>query len=82
LSTAQKVQLRVQVFPRIMKVAVPRRKQSAWLGQCAELQTVCKPCVLTTPSILLLAADPEVRMRNHPGRRVCGFMILSKSVFP
>ena len=41
--TLQKPQRRVQVSPRIMKVAVPRSQQSPMLGQAASWQTVCRP---------------------------------------
>ena len=41
--TLQKPQRRVQVSPRIMKVAVPRSQQSPMLGQAASWQTVCSP---------------------------------------
>jgi len=39
-STAQKVQARVQVSPKIMKVVVPRSQQSPTLGHRALWQTV------------------------------------------
>ena len=42
--TAQKPQERVQVSPRIMKVAVPRFQQSPMLGQRASSQTVWSSC--------------------------------------
>jgi hypothetical protein len=38
--TLQKPQRRVQVSPRIMKVAVPRSQHSPMLGQAASWQTV------------------------------------------
>ncbi len=41
--TLQKPQRRVQVSPRIMKVAVPRSQQSPMFGQAASWQTVCRP---------------------------------------
>ena len=40
--TAQNPQVRVQVLPKIMKVAVPREKHSCRLGQRADSQTVCR----------------------------------------
>ena len=40
--TLQKPQRRVQVSPRIMKVAVPRSQQSPMFGQAASWQTVCR----------------------------------------
>ena len=40
--TLQKPQRRVQVSPRIMKVAVPRSQHSPTLGQFASSQTVCR----------------------------------------
>ena len=41
--TLQKPQRRVQVSPRIMKVAVPRSQHSPMFGQAASWQTVCRP---------------------------------------
>ena len=41
--TLQKPQRRVQVSPRIMKVAVPRSQQSPMLGQAASWHTVFRP---------------------------------------
>jgi len=40
VGTAQKAQLRVHVFPRIMKVAVRRSQHSPIFGQRALSQTV------------------------------------------
>ena len=40
--TAQKPQARVQVSPRIMKVAVPASQHSPMFGQRASSQTVCR----------------------------------------
>ncbi len=39
--TLQKPQRRVQVSPRIMKVAVPRSQHSPTFGHAASWQTVC-----------------------------------------
>ena len=47
--TLQKPQRRVQVSPRIMKVAVPRSQHSPMFGQAASWQTVCRPW----PSIIV-----------------------------
>src|SRR5438067_8781883 len=43
-ATSQNGQRRVQVSPRIMKVAVPLPKHSAMFGQDASSQTVCSFC--------------------------------------
>ena len=48
--TLQKPQRRVQVSPRIMKVAVPRSQHSPTLGQLASSQTVCR---LSEPIVAL-----------------------------
>ena len=44
--TLQNPQRRVQVSPRIMKVAVPRSQQSPTFGQAASWQTVWSPSSL------------------------------------
>ena len=44
--TLQKPQRRVQVSPRIMKVAVPRSQQSPTFGHAASWHTVCRPSSL------------------------------------
>src|SRR5882724_7655906 len=43
-ATSQNGQRRVQMSPRIMKVAVPLPKHSAMFGQEASSQTVCRFC--------------------------------------
>src|SRR4051812_677950 len=43
-ATSQNGQRRVQISPRIMKVAVPLPKHSAMFGQEASSQTVCSFC--------------------------------------
>src|SRR5690606_15780817 len=45
--TPQKPQERVQIFPRIMKVAVPSPQHSPILGQLPEVQMVCRSYLST-----------------------------------
>ena len=47
VSTAQKRQARVQMWPISMKVAVPRDQHSPMLGHMASSQTVCRRCSFT-----------------------------------
>ena len=47
--TAQNPQARVQMSPRIMKVAVPWCQHSPMFGQCASSHTVCRPCSRIRP---------------------------------
>src|ERR1700681_517874 len=44
VATAQKPQLRVQIFPRIIKVAVPAPQHSPIFGQLPLSQIVCSLC--------------------------------------
>ncbi len=44
--TSQNGQRRVQISPKIIKVAVPWLKHSERLGHEASSQTECKPCFL------------------------------------
>jgi hypothetical protein len=52
VATAQNLQLRVQVFPRIMNVAVPRFQHSPMLGQFPLEQMVWRVCFSTRFLIL------------------------------
>src|SRR6056297_2428062 len=45
--TPQNLQLRVQMSPRIMKVAVPRFQHSPIFGQFPLVHMVCRPCLFT-----------------------------------
>ncbi len=47
VSTAQKRQARVQMWPMSMNVAVPRLQHSPMLGHMASSHTVCRRCSLT-----------------------------------
>src|SRR4030095_14657541 len=47
VATAQKPQLRVHIFPRIINVAVPSPQHSPILGQFPLSQIVCNLCVST-----------------------------------
>jgi hypothetical protein len=53
VATAQKEQLLVQIFPKIIKVAVPAPQHSAIFGHRPSSQMVCSLCVCT---IFLTAA--------------------------
>ncbi len=53
VATAQKPQLRVQIFPRIIKVAVPSPQHSPILGQLPLSQMVWSLCVSTRPRTCL-----------------------------
>ena len=67
--TWQKPQRRVQVSPRIMKVAVPRSQQSPMFGQAASWQTVCR----LSSAILAFSSryfgPPGMGTLNHFGLR-------------
>ena len=47
--TPQNPQERVQIFPKIIKVAVPSPQHSPILGQLPEVQIVCKSYLSTRP---------------------------------
>src|ERR1700744_1016660 len=49
VATAQNEQERVQIFPNIIKVAVPAPQHSPILGQLPLSQIVCSLCVSTKP---------------------------------
>ena len=59
--TAQKPQLRVQVSPSSMNVAVWCPQHSPRFGQCASSHTVCSPSSFTT-----------ARVSTKPAPRACG----------
>src|ERR1700709_391652 len=65
--TLQKPQRRVQVSPRIMKVAVPRSQHSPTLGQAASWQTVCSPSVLIISVSSRYFGPPGGGTLNHGG---------------
>ena len=53
VATAQKPQLRVQIFPKIIKVAVPTPQHSPIFGQLPLSQIVFNLCLLTIPLTLI-----------------------------
>src|SRR4029079_17035892 len=67
-ATSQNGQRRVQMSPRIMKVAVPLPKHSAMFGQEASSHTVCSFC---SRRIFLMSEKREfglaARTRIHAG---------------
>src|SRR3954469_23846470 len=76
-ATSQNGQRRVQMSPRIMKVAVPLPKHSAMFGHEASSQTVCsfcsrKICLITPKRELALAA--RTRIHGGLGSGACGTM--------
>src|SRR4051812_596883 len=76
-ATSQNGQRRVQMSPRIMKVAVPLPKHSAMFGHEASSQTVCsfcsrKICLISPKRELALAA--RTRIHGGLGSGACGTM--------
>ena len=69
--TAQKVQLRVQASPSIMKVAVPSAKHWVRLGQWALSQTVCNFRPRMSWPISRSTAGLSGLGLNHSGRLAC-----------
>ncbi len=61
--TLQKPQRRVQVSPRIMKVAVPRSQHSPMFGQLASSQTVCS--LSPSPNTSRTASVPAISARRR-----------------
>ena len=64
---AQNLQPRVQMSPKIMKVAVLRLQHSALLGQSPLLQIVCNECCFTMRSTSAEPSSLRRRIFNHSG---------------
>ena len=64
---AQKRQPRVQMSPRIMKVAVLRLQHSALFGHMPLLQIVCNACLSTICCTSAYSGVRWSRIFNHPG---------------
>src|SRR6185437_15810591 len=75
VATAQKPQLRVQTFPRIIKVAVPSPQHSPIFGQLPLSQMVCSLWVSTRPRTCLYFSPIGSLTLNQ-----LGFCILEVSV--
>src|SRR5690606_19151605 len=81
VATAQKVQLRVHTFPRIMNVAVPAPQHSPMLGQLPLSQMVCSLCSSTNLRTLAYSGPTGNFTRSQLGLRglVCsGDMVRSE----
>ena len=69
-STAQKRQFRVQLGPRMRKVAVLAEKHSHWLGQRASWQTVWRFPSLMSALTFSYSGPVGSRVLSHAGFRV------------
>jgi hypothetical protein len=65
--TAQNPQCRVQMSPKIMKVAVPSPQHSNMLGQRASWQTVCKLRSLIICDTRSNVSPERILTFNHSG---------------
>ena len=68
LSTAQKAQRRVQVLPRMRKVAVRDCQHSPMFGQRALSHTVCSRCARTSPFNSVYPSPRGAGTFSHAGR--------------
>src|SRR5215204_3384840 len=80
VATAQKPQLLVQIFPRIMKVAVPAPQHSPILGQLPLSQIVCSLCVSTRLLTCLYSSPMGSLTRSQSGFFCLGSDIIGSSV--
>src|SRR5690242_5746598 len=78
VATAQNPQLRVQIFPSIMKVAVPSPQHSPMLGQLPLSQIVCNLCVSTICLTCLYSSPIGSFTRSQFGLR--GFSAAGKVI--
>src|SRR5882762_7116783 len=69
VATAQNVQLRVQIFPRIMKVAVPAPQHSPMFGQLPLSQIVCNLFSSTSLRTLAYSGPMGNFTRSQSGLR-------------
>ena len=69
VATAQKEHDRVQIFPNIMKVAVPAPQHSPMLGQLPLSQMVCNLCVSTKLRTCAYSLPTGNFTRNQSGLR-------------
>jgi len=72
VATLQKAQARVQISPRIMKVAWRRVQHSPRFGQAASSQTVARPPSRTMRRVSANSFDTGARTRIHSGLRFTG----------
>jgi hypothetical protein len=72
VATAQKEQERVQMFPRIIKVAVPAPQHSPILGQLPLSQMVCNLCLSTSDLTWAYSLPTGNFTRNHSGFLAAG----------
>src|SRR6187401_3806125 len=80
VATAQKPQLLVQIFPRIMKVAVPAPQHSPILGQLPLSQIVWSLCVSTRLLTCLYSSPMGSFTRSQSGFFCLGSDIIGSSV--
>ncbi len=81
VATAQNEQERVQMFPKIMKVAVPAPQHSPILGQFPLSQIVCNLCSSTKPRTCAYSFPIGSLTLNQSGLR-CSWLaeITGKSI--
>ena len=79
--TPQNPHDRVQMFPSIIKVAVPSPQHSPMFGQLPEVQMVCKLYLSTRPLSSVYFLPVGSFTRNHLGLGVCVVLAVSVSVF-
>src|SRR5690606_12235420 len=72
VATAQKEQERVQILPRIIKVAVPAPQHSPIFGQLPLSQIVCNLCSSTRLLTCLYSLPTGNLTRNQSGLRCVG----------
>ena len=81
VATAQKVQLRVQTFPKIMKVAVPSPQHSPIFGQLPDWQIVCNLYSSTKPRTFLKFSPIGNLTLSQSGRRLrCSVLTTGNSI--
>src|SRR5690606_25683879 len=80
VATAQKVQLRVHTFPRIINVAVPSPQHSPMFGQLPLSQMVCSLWLSTSLRTLAYSGPLGSLTRSQLGLRAFSGEIVGSSI--